>query len=86
MEKTMEREYRKDLWLIRFQKILEGEKEAFFFYQNLLKMNEAILEGTETKEILEQIKRDEAKHAIIAQQLVSLIKQKRNSTLRGKKR
>ena len=69
----------KELWEIRFQKILEGEKEALLFYRNLLKENEQLFRDTKAKRMLEDIRRDEAKHVRIARRLLNLVRQKNSS-------
>jgi rubrerythrin len=73
----MKPEQLKELWELRFLKIWEGEREALIFYKDLLHENKELLVGTKTKRILEQIKRDEAKHARIAHELLNLVKQKK---------
>ncbi|HXV28016.1 MAG TPA: hypothetical protein VD913_03535 [bacterium] len=63
----------KELWRIRFEKILEGEEQASLFYENLLKDNQPFLKGTRLKDDLEQIKKDEIRHAEIARKLIQLV-------------
>ena len=72
----MQPEQFKELWEIRFQKILEGEKEALLFYHNLLKGNEQLFRDTKAKRMLEEIRRDEAKHVRIARHLLNLVQRK----------
>ncbi|PIQ85062.1 MAG: hypothetical protein COV74_10725 [Candidatus Omnitrophica bacterium CG11_big_fil_rev_8_21_14_0_20_45_26] len=72
----MHDEHLKQLWTIRFRKIVNLEKEAYRFYQGLLAHYPDVLEGTKTKKLLEQIMKDEAKHAKIAHQLLQLVKRK----------
>lgn len=66
----------KQLWEMRFQKILQGEKDAVTFYEAMLEKNESILDSVHLKEMLEEIKRDEQKHVRIANQLLQFVKQK----------
>jgi len=68
----------KELWEIRFQKILKGEKEAIVFYKDLLEKNQSLLEGLWVKDMLEQIMHAEVKHAQIAHELLSIVQRKKN--------
>ena len=67
----------KKLWGLRFEKILKLENESHDFYERLLKENASLLEGTRTKEILEGIAKDEAKHAQIAEELLKIVHDKK---------
>ena len=67
----------KELWGLRFEKILKLENESHDFYQRLLKENVAFLEGTRAKEILEGIMNDEAKHAQVAEELFKIVHDKK---------
>jgi rubrerythrin len=73
----MHEEHMKKLWEIRFKKVYDLEKESELFYQKLLEENKELLEGTKAKEILEQIRHDEIKHAKIAEELLNIVKQKK---------
>jgi len=73
----MQPEQVKELWEIRFQKILKGEKEAIIFYKDLLEKNQPLLEGLWIQDMLEQIMHDEAKHAQIAHELLSIVQRKK---------
>lgn len=69
----MNPEHERELWQIRFQKILQLEEESFEFYQKLLKEKAKILEKTETKSTIQEIMRDEGKHIRIAKDLLKLV-------------
>ena len=64
----------KEVWAIRFQKIIKVEKEGFLFYRRLLRKNKVMFEGTKAKAILESMTRDELKHFRIAQELLRILK------------
>ena len=66
----------KELWTMRFKKILKGEEEAIAFYCDLLSNNKTILENTPVKMMLEQILKDEGKHVQIARELVRFVDEK----------
>ncbi len=66
----------KELWTIRFLKIVNLEKGGFLFYRHLLRNNKEIFEGTEAATILEGIARDELKHTKIAQALLKIVRDK----------
>lgn len=68
----MNTEHVRELWCIRFERVLELEQESFDFYQKLLKEKPGLLEDAGIKNTLEQIMRDEAKHIRIARELVRL--------------
>ncbi|MBI4387893.1 MAG: hypothetical protein HY582_02480 [Candidatus Omnitrophica bacterium] len=67
----------KELWEIRFQRLLDVENDSINFYKQLLEKNKLILEGTKAKEMLEKILQEEAKHAKIAYQLLQVVKPKK---------
>ncbi len=69
----------KELWQIRFLRILNLEKEGFRFYRRLLKENGSLFEGTKAKSVLEQIMREELKHVRIAGALLKLLREKKIS-------
>ena len=68
----------KELWEMRFMKILELEKESSLFYARLLRRNKTILAGVDLKAkiVLERILTDRPKRTRCASELVRLIKQK----------
>ena len=69
----MNAEHTRELWRIRFQRILELEEESFHFYKKLLKEKTKLLEETGIKETLRQIMRDEGRHIRIAKDLLRLL-------------
>ncbi len=64
----------KELWEIRFQKLLDVERDSLVFYKQLLEKNKSILEGTNAKKALEKILAGEEKHAEVAYRLLQLVK------------
>lgn len=77
----------KELWEMRFLRILDGEREAFHFYRMLLKRNQELLAEIRAQSVLEKMMRDELKHTRIALELVRLVKEKKIKTDRpGAKR
>lgn len=71
----LSRQY-KELWEIRFKKILDSEMEAIVFYRRLLKEYRLLLSGTKAVGLLKQVLRDEAKHARIARELLRFVNAK----------
>lgn len=69
----MNPEHVRELWRIRFLKILELEQESFNFYQKLLKENAGLLEESGVKPTLQQIMRDEGRHIRIARDLLGMV-------------
>ena len=68
----MNPEHERELWQIRFLRILQLEEESFEFYKKLLKEKKKILEQTEVKSTIKQIMRDEGRHIRIAKDLLKL--------------
>ncbi len=71
----LEEQY-KELWMTRFQKMLKSERDSLAFYKRVLKENKSLLSDTKAKRLLEEISRDEAKHARIVRALIHLINEK----------
>lgn len=69
----MNSEHVRELWRIRFQKILELEEDSFNFYLKLLREKSDLLEETGVKPVLKQILRDEGRHIRIARDLLRLV-------------
>jgi len=69
----MNPEHLRELWCIRFLRILELEEESFNFYRRLLREKSKLLEEAGVKETLKQIMRDEGRHIRIAKELVRLV-------------
>lgn len=67
----------KELWEIRFLKIVDLEKEGFLFYRQLLREYKDVFEDSEAKKILEGISRDELRHTKIVRSLLKMIKNKK---------
>ena len=63
----------RELWQIRFLKILELEQESFNFYQKLLKEKPALLEEAGIKPLIKQIMQDEGRHIRIAKDLLRIV-------------
>ena len=66
----------KELWSIRFLNILNLEKESSLFYARLLAKDQAVLEKTGTKALLEQMVNDRKERVQIARELVHLVNRK----------
>ncbi len=66
----------KELWMSRFQKMLKCEQYSLDFYRRILKENEQLLSNAKAKRLLEEILKDEAKHARIVHELIHLINEK----------
>ena len=69
----MNPEHEKELWQIRFKKILQLEEESFEFYQKLLKEKAEILEKAGAKSTIQEIMKDEGRHIRIAKDLLKLV-------------
>ena len=69
----MNPKHEKELWQIRFQKILALEKDSFDFYGNLLEEKSALLKEAGLDSTIQQIRRDEGKHIRIAAELLRLV-------------
>ena len=68
----MNLEHERELWQIRFQRILALEEESFEFYKKLLNEKREILEKTGVKHTIKQIMSDEGRHIRIAKDLLRL--------------
>ena len=69
----MEDEQLRELWKLRFQKILQAEEGSFLFYKNLLEKNQGILVGTKAKALLEKIMNEEKEHIRVAYRLLTIV-------------
>ncbi len=65
--------HEKELWYIRFKKILELEVESFNFYKQLLEEKGGLLKDAGIQSTIKQIMRDEGKHISIAKELLELV-------------
>ena len=63
----------RELWRLRFLKILQLEEESFEFYKKLLKEKRILLEKSGLKPLLMRILRDEGRHIRLAKDLVRLV-------------
>jgi len=77
----MQARHLKSLWEIRFSKILNQEKESYLLYKRILEEHGVLLEGTQAKESLEGILKDNLRHVRVASRLVRMVRQKK--TARG---
>ncbi len=66
----------KELWMTRFQKMLNNELDSLVFYKRVLEENQQLLLSTKAKRLLEEILCDEAKHAHIVLELIHLMEEK----------
>ena len=66
-----------ELWEIRFRKIEDLEKDSLKFYRNILKKFDSLLKQSQSKDIIEGILKDEAKHLLIARELIEVVKRKK---------
>ena len=69
----MNPEHEKELWQIRFERILQLEEESFHFYQKLLKEKADVLKTSGVDSVIKQIMRDEGRHIRIAKDLLKLV-------------
>ena len=69
----MNPEHERELWSIRFGKILELELESFHFYERLLEEKSSLLKDAGLEPVIKQIMRDEGKHIRIAKDLLELV-------------
>lgn len=76
----MNPEHEKELWQIRFQRILELEEESFEFYKKLLKERSEVLEKTGIAPTIKKIMSDEGRHIRIAKDLLALVGGQKNET------
>lgn len=72
----MKLEHARELWQIRFLRILQLEQESFDFYKNLLTEKGPLLEKAGIQSILEKILQDEGRHIRIAKELIRLVNKK----------
>lgn len=63
----------KDLWLMRFRKIYDLERDSFYFYKKLINGNAEFLQDSDARDILRKIMRDELNHARAALELLKII-------------
>ena len=69
----MERRFYKELWRIRFNKMLELEKQAVVDYQALLNESRKKHKGHSIEPNLEKLIADEKRHALLVQELIEIL-------------
>jgi hypothetical protein len=73
----MNRKLYKELWMIRFQKMLKLEKDSLELYQSLIKDCEKMQKLNHHKQAihthLEKIYEDEQKHARLCEELIAIL-------------
>jgi bacterioferritin (cytochrome b1) len=76
--KPMERTLHKELWKIRFEKMLTLEKEAAHDYQTLIKeCDENEQQSHPVKGQLEAILKDEGKHIRLCEELLKILERQK---------
>lgn len=72
----MDRKHYKDLWLIRFEKMLQFEKDAAKGYTKLMKKADCLPKPLKIKRFiyncLEEIYKDEKRHAALVRRLIKI--------------
>ncbi len=74
----MERRFYKELWAIRFNKMLELEKKSFVDYQALLEECKKRFKDHSIIAHLERLIADEKNHAILVQELIDILNRQAN--------
>ena len=69
----MDRRFYKELWKIRFNKILELEKQSVVTYQVLLEESRKRHKGHSIEPNLEKLIADEKKHTLLVQELIEIL-------------
>ena len=69
----MERKFYKEVWAIRFNKMLELENKAVTEYQALLEECKRKHKGHSIEAHLERLIKDEKKHAGLVQELITIL-------------
>lgn len=69
----MERRFYKELWKLRFQKMLKLEKQSISDYQSLLKDLNKRFKNHVVAPHLETLVADEKKHALLVEQLLQIL-------------
>ena len=70
----MQRELYKELWLLRFQKMLQLEEESVKQYENLLEESQKMYKNDiETQDIFKKLIVDEQRHAKLVQELLNIV-------------
>ena len=69
----MERRFYKELWSIRFNKMLELEKQSVVTYEGLLRECKNKHKGHSIESHLERLIADEKRHAILVEELLRIL-------------
>ncbi len=69
----MERRFYKELWNIRFNKMLELEKQSVVAYQALLDESRKRHKGHAIEPNLEKLIVDEKKHTVLVEELLKIL-------------
>ena len=69
----MQKKLYKELWNLRFQKMLMLEEQSIQDYEEILKECEKSKAASETKEKLERLITDEARHAKYVRELIKIV-------------
>ena len=69
----MERVFYKELWRIRFTKMLQLEEQSVTDYQALLKECQKKYKGHSIEANLEKLITDEKKHALLVRELIGIL-------------
>ena len=69
----MERRFYKELWSIRFNKMLELEKQGIVAYEGLLHKCKNKHKGHSIESHLERLIADEKRHAILVEELLRIL-------------
>ena len=69
----MERRFYKELWKLRFEKMLKLEKDSIVAYQALLDESKRRFKNHSINAHLERLITDEKKHALLVQDLIQIL-------------
>ena len=69
----MERRFYKELWSIRFDKMLKLEKQSVAAYQALLDESRKRHKGHSIEPNLDKLIADEKKHTLLVQELIEIL-------------
>ena len=69
----MQKKLYKELWNLRFQKMLKLEEQSIEDYQEILKSCEKSKEPEEIRDKLEQLIADETRHAKYVRELIKIV-------------
>ena len=69
----MEKRFYKEIWNIRFKKMLQLEKQSITAYQTLLDECKKKYKGHSVEPNLELLIKDEKKHVLLVEELISIL-------------